>query len=169
MGTKCKCFFSIRFHLHWRCHPPDAHSHSVHRATDGWLWPKSVPKLNGASRWQRWDDGFWHLDSWLSGARLKNNYMSITLVSALLVCRHHVGCSVEPHSPAGQPQSGVVHLPGCSAQRRAHRLCIQRGNASVWLMQRGQKYSHKYRYLCGEKTLVKIKVLIQLFYSSESK
>lgn len=106
--------------------------------------------------------------SWLSGASLKNNYMSITLVFALLVCRHHVGCSVEPHSPAGQPQSGVVHLPGCSAQRRAHHLCIQRGNASVWLMQRWQKYS-QYRYLCGEKTLVKIKVLIQLFYSSESK
>lgn len=77
-GRRCKHFFSIRFYLHWRRHPPDAHSHSVHRATDGRLWPESLPKLNRASCWQWWEGTF----LWLSNAILKSNYMSITLVYA---------------------------------------------------------------------------------------
>lgn len=42
--------------------------------------------------------------------------------------RNCIGSAVEPHSPPGQRQSGNVHLPGYSAQRWTHCLCIQRGD-----------------------------------------
>ena len=61
------------------------------------------------------------------------NKCAFVCVCVCLLCRHCVSGSVEPDSPTGQHQSGKFHLPGHSAHRWTHRLCIQRGDISSLL------------------------------------